>query len=99
MKGHSRLFLPVKHAFSQKKLHLNYWSLSILLCPSCGLRMLLSLTYILPLPKKEVYFMFLLAAPLEVHYCVLGVLVLKGYCENCSKQNSQHQDTRNRIQG
>lgn len=45
------------------------------------------------------FFFPLLATPGEVHYCVLGVLVLKGYCENCSKQNFQHQDARNRIQG
>lgn len=98
-KSHCRLPLPKKNAFSQRNLHLSYWSQNILLCPSCWLRMLLSLTYILPLPKKEVYFFPLLATLREVHYCVPGVLVLKAYCENCSKQNSQHQDTRNRIQG
>lgn len=48
--------------------------------------------------RKRIFFP-LLAAPGEVHYCVLGVLVLQGYCEECSKQNFQHQDARNRIQG
>lgn len=46
-------------------------------------RAVCSLTYIPPLPEKEMGFFFpLLATPGEVHYCVLGVLVLRGYCEN-----------------
>lgn len=49
--------------------------------------------------RRKSFFFFLLATLLEVHYCVPRVLVLKGYCENCSKQNAQHQDARNRIQG
>lgn len=48
--------------------------------------------------RKWVFFP-LLATPGEVHYCVLGVLVLEGYCEGCSKQNFEHQDARNGIQG
>lgn len=92
-KSHSRLPLSKKKAFSQMKLH---GSQKALLCPSCCCAALPTSHHC---QRRKWIFFPLLATPGEVHYCVLGVLVLKGYCENCSKQNFQHQDARNRIQG
>lgn len=54
-KSHSRLPLSKKKAFSQMELH---GSQKALLCPSCWPGLLCSLTYIPPLPEKEVDFFF-----------------------------------------